>query len=192
MDGDRYEVRTERSGRPRWLAAAALAPVVLLGAACGSSSSTSTTTTGSSSHTSSTTAPTTASSPVVAVASVGSLGAILVNHDGMTLYRYTPDGTGKSVCTGDCASTWPPLTVAAGTVHVATGAGVTSTALGTIVRPGGELQVTYRGMPLYTYVGDTGQGTASGQGLGGTWFVVPVSASSSTTTSTAAAGGHGY
>jgi predicted lipoprotein with Yx(FWY)xxD motif len=52
-----------------------------------------------------------------------------------------------------------------------TGQGVTS--LGTIVRPDGAgRQVTYRGLPLYTFAGDTSPGDASGNGFKdvGTWL----------------------
>jgi predicted lipoprotein with Yx(FWY)xxD motif len=130
---------------------------------------------------------------VVDVATVGSLGAVLVTRAGRTLYRYAPDGTGRSVCTGECASAWPPLTVPAGTEHVAGGARIPGSDLGTTTRSDGTLQVTYRGMPLYTYVGDAKAGDATGQGLGGTWFVVPTSSSpASTTTSPPSPGGHGY
>jgi hypothetical protein len=113
------------------------------------------------------------------------------------------------VCTGGCASLWPPLTVPAGTTKVAGGAGVSSSDLGIIMRTDGSHQITYKGMPLYTYTGDTKPGQASGQGVGGTWFVVtafaipsgsstapsPSSGSStapSPTTTAKPSGGYGY
>jgi len=42
----------------------------------------------------------------------------------------------------------------------------------TIVRASGARQVTYHGMPLYTYAGDSGPGQANGQGVGGVFFAV--------------------
>ena len=39
------------------------------------------------------------------------LGAYLAGPDGKTLYVFTKDAAGKSVCNGDCAKNWPPLTV---------------------------------------------------------------------------------
>ena len=58
--------------------------------------------------------------------------------------------------------------------------------LSTVRRSNGTLQVTFDGMPLYTYAGDRAQGQANGQGLrsfGGTWHVLsPSSASASTPT----------
>jgi predicted lipoprotein with Yx(FWY)xxD motif len=164
--------------------------LAVLAAACGSSSSTATTTTGarSASQTGTTTA-------VVTTAKVGSVGSVLVNSSGMTLYRYTPDGTDKSVCTGACAAAWPPLTVPAGTTKVAAGPGVPSTDLGTITRADGTVQVTYKGEPLYTYVNDKTAGADTGQGVENTWFVVSApaaAAGSATTPTTAASGGYGY
>jgi predicted lipoprotein with Yx(FWY)xxD motif len=116
----------------------------------------------------------------------------------MTLYRYTPDGTGTPMCTGGCASLWPPITVPAGTTHVV-GTGVSAANLGTVARSDGSLQVTYKGMPLYRYTGDSKAGDANGQGVAGIWFVIPASAGSTsagaaTTTPTTAksSGGYGY
>jgi predicted lipoprotein with Yx(FWY)xxD motif len=202
-----FDVKTEKGGASgsaarhgRWAVVAVLGFVLATAAACSSGSASPTTTSaGHSSAGTSTTSRTsttsTASSPVVDVAQVGSAGAILVNHAGLTLYRYTPDGTGKSVCNGGCATAWPPLTVPAGTTKVTGSANIESGSLGTITRSDGTLQVTYKGMPLYTYTGDMAPGQANGQGAGGIWFYIPLTSSStasgtsaSTTTSTAASG----
>ena len=94
---------------------------------------------------------------------VGTAGTILVDgDDGMTVYIFTKDtkDSGKSVCTGDCAVTWPPLTVAAGTTPTG-GTGV-SGKLGTITRDDGTLQVTYNGLPLYYFKNDKAPGDANG------------------------------
>ena len=104
----------------------------------------------------------------VKLVSHAGLGKILVDSAGMTLYLYTPDGANKPTCKGSCASTWPPLLISKGTKPTG-GPGVTG--LGT-VPSGGKLQVTYKNHPLYTYALDTGPGDASGQGVGGVWFVL--------------------
>ncbi len=179
---------------------AVLGAVLVTAAACSSGSASPPTT--SANHTSSSSSTTSGgtttsgtSSLAVDVAHDGSIGLVLVNHAGVTLYRYTPDGTGKSTCTGGCATVWPPLTVPAGTAKVNGSPAIVSGTLGTITRSDGTLQVTYKGMPLYTYTGDMAAGQTNGQGAGGVWFVVPVSATSaasgtsaSTTTSTVASG----
>ena len=105
-------------------------------------------------------------SAVVHLATVGPLGTGLVSRSGLTLYRFTPDGTGKSVCNGTCASTWPPLIVPAGTSHPEAGPGLASAELGVIVRSDGSHQVTFKGMPLYTYSGDTRAGRGDRRGVG--------------------------
>jgi predicted lipoprotein with Yx(FWY)xxD motif len=140
------------------------------------------------------------SAATVTVATKGSLGSILANAQGMTLYRYTPDAPGVSNCTGGCATAWPPLELAPGATTPVAGKGVDG--LGTIKRSDGSLQVTYDKMPLYTFTGDSAAADAKGQGLDGTWFVIKSDASSGSTggatattkapTTTAAPSGGGY
>ena len=105
----------------------------------------------------------------VDAATSGALGSILETKSGVTLYEFTPDKPGTSVCTGGCASVWPPLTVADGAKVVA-GAGVAT--LSTITRADGTKQVAINGHPLYEFTGDKGPGQTHGQGVEGTWFVV--------------------
>jgi predicted lipoprotein with Yx(FWY)xxD motif len=96
---------------------------------------------------------------------------LLTNAKGLTLYWFAPDTSTKSVCYGSCAAYWPPVTGAP-----SAGPGVTGT-LGTITRTGGAKQATYDGHPLYTYIGDSAPGTASGNNInlnGGLWHDVPI------------------
>jgi predicted lipoprotein with Yx(FWY)xxD motif len=96
---------------------------------------------------------------------------LLTDARGLTLYSFAPDTSTKSACYGSCAAYWPPVT---GTPSA--GAGVTGT-LGTINRTDGTKQATYDGHPLYTYIGDSAPGTASGNNLnlnGGLWHEVPI------------------
>jgi predicted lipoprotein with Yx(FWY)xxD motif len=120
----------------------------------------------------------------VSTANNAKLGTILVNGKGFTLYRFTKDSMNTATCTGGCAKVWPPL-MASGSGLPAAGTGVTG--LGTIAVAGGR-QVTYKGMPLYTYVGDSSPGQTNGQGIDGDWFAVTTKSSAATTT-TAPAGG---
>jgi len=106
-----------------------------------------------------------------------SAGKVLANGEGMTLYYYTADkpGSGSSACTGDCATSWPPLT---GTVKAPSGVKLPGP-LGSITRPGGVHQVTLDGYPIYTYTGDTSAGQVTGNGAGGQWHVIVLSAAMS-------------
>ncbi len=104
-----------------------------------------------------------ASGATIEAKSVGSIGtAIVAGSNGMTVYTFTMDtkDSGKSVCTGDCAVTWPPLTVAAGATPTA-GTGATGT-LATITRDDGTIQVTYNGLPLYFFKNDQAAGDLNG------------------------------
>ena len=96
---------------------------------------------------------------------------LLTNAKGLTLYTFAPDKVNKSVCYGDCATYWPPVPG-----NMSAGPGVTGK-IGTITRTDGTTQATYNGHPLYTYIGDHGPGTASGNNInlnGGLWIDVPV------------------
>jgi predicted lipoprotein with Yx(FWY)xxD motif len=96
---------------------------------------------------------------------------VLTDDEGYTLYWFGPDGATKSACQGSCARSWPPVTGPA-----TWGPGVTGS-IGAIVRPGGALQATYDGHPLYTTTADTGPGQTKGNGVwshGGEWHEVTV------------------
>lgn len=145
-----------------------LAVVVVAG--CGSSSGTTSTT----ASTSTTSTAATAKSVAISSAAVSGLGTVLVNSQGDTLYIFEPDNHTKVTCTGGCAAVWPPVQLSSGQTPSATGA-VKASLLGSDPNPSGGNVVTYAGWPLYTYAGDSGAGSASGQALdvnGGLWYVI--------------------
>ena len=97
--------------------------------------------------------------------------SVLTNSSGRTLYWFAPDTPSKSACYGTCAAYWPPVIG-----NPVAGQGVTVSKIATIARTDGTIQVTYAGHPLYTYVGDTAPGQASGNDInlnGGFWHEVP-------------------
>lgn len=99
-----------------------------------------------------------------------SLGQIVVDGTGMTVYMFDKDtqGSGESTCAGECLTNWPPLTATDGTPSVT---GVTGE-VGAITTADGSTQVTLNGWPLYHYAGDTAAGDVNGQGVGGIWWVL--------------------
>ncbi|HSB47118.1 MAG TPA: hypothetical protein VLD37_03825 [Candidatus Bilamarchaeum sp.] len=97
-----------------------------------------------------------------------SLGEILVDGNGFTLYKFTADSVNKSACSGTCQNNWPPLLVS-DTIVIPTGM---KGKMGAILRADNTTQVTYNGMPLYYYSGDNAPGDMKGQGVGGKWYVV--------------------
>lgn len=98
------------------------------------------------------------------------LGAILVDPDGMTVYRFVPDTEGTSTCTGGCLENWPPVAVDDGGT-VAAGDRVNAE-LDTITRDDGTTQATVNGFPVYYFANDAAAGDTNGQGVGGNWYVV--------------------
>jgi predicted lipoprotein with Yx(FWY)xxD motif len=106
-------------------------------------------------------------------------GTILANSHGLTLYYYSADkrGSGASVCTGVCATAWPPL---AAPVKAPAGARLPGP-LGMITRPGGVRQVTINGFPIYLYAGDKAPGQYAGNGVQGSWHVIKIHATAAAT-----------
>jgi predicted lipoprotein with Yx(FWY)xxD motif len=156
----------------------ALAASVLL-AACGSSSSSSVSSTASSSNTGGT------SNATVTTASSATLGkTILVDSQGMALYHLTAEAGGKFICTSSsCVAIWHPLTVSSGATPTSSVGSI-----GVVKRPDGTSQVTYNGMPLYTFAQDKAAGEANGQGIKdvGTWTTITVAGSTTGSTGGAA------
>jgi len=121
----------------------------------------------------------TAAAPAVAgggtVVKAGHAGgtSVVVSSHGRTVYVLTPETTKHLLCSGSCLSVWLPVKTGKST-KLKAGSGVKGK-LGRFSRGGGSYQVTLRGLPLYTYVGDSGSGTAAGIGLktnGGTWHIL--------------------
>jgi predicted lipoprotein with Yx(FWY)xxD motif len=114
----------------------------------------------------------TAKAATIQLKKVSKVGKVLVNGQGVTLYLFEKDKHGKSSCNGACAAAWPPALTSG---KPKAGKGVSSSKLGAVKRRDGKKQATYNGHPLYTYVGDSGPGTASGEGsnaYGAKWYVV--------------------
>ncbi len=106
----------------------------------------------------------------VLIGNGGALGKILTDAQGMTLYTFKNDvpGSGTSAVPATIAANWPPLALQSGTP---TGPSDLPGKLDVIANGlGGARQVTYNGMPLYTFVNDKAPGDTKGQGLGGVWF----------------------
>jgi predicted lipoprotein with Yx(FWY)xxD motif len=97
------------------------------------------------------------------------LGQILADDTGKTLYLYTRDTKNTTNCYGNCAIAWPPLLTAGAP---AAGEGLDATLLGTTARTDGTTQVTYNGWPLYYYAKDQKAGDTTGQDIGGVWYVL--------------------
>jgi predicted lipoprotein with Yx(FWY)xxD motif len=116
------------------------------------------------------------SSKVVAKAAQSeSLGAtVLTRANGHTLYSLSVETHGRFVCTGGCLGTWKPLVVRPGVKPKG------PVKLGTIRRPDGKTQVTFKGRPLYSFDGDVKPGETNGEGFKdvGTWHTAKVAGSS--------------
>ena len=89
---------------------------------------------------------------------------VLTNQTGMTLYVFDKDMNGKSVCEGPCAVKWPPVLLMGDLPE--------GTTLGVSTRNDGNVQLTYKGRPLYTFADDLQPGDLKGDGVLGIWHLV--------------------
>jgi len=129
-----------------------------------------------------------------------SLGTVLTDSKGFTLYYFLPEKNSTvGACTGGCLTVWPPVVV---TGTPTAGSGATGT-LGTVpitFNGAAATEVTYNGWPLHTYASDTAAGQTGGNGVMGQWFAaMPGTTSTSTGTTTGSTatptpkvGGYGY
>jgi predicted lipoprotein with Yx(FWY)xxD motif len=101
-----------------------------------------------------------------------SLGTVLTDGKGITVYLFEADTTTKPTCYTACAQAWPPVLATGAPVA---GSGATASLLGTVKRTDGKIQVTYAGHPLYYFIQSTTPGNVSGQGVkafGASWDAV--------------------
>ena len=116
---------------------------------------------------------------------VSSLGAhVLAAPNGRTLYRLKPETARHLLCKTACLQFWKPLTVHSKSTVVKLPKGMTGK-IGFLTRGKKKFQVTVKGLPLYTYVGDSKAGQAAGQNVmtfGGTWLVLTVKSAPAQTT----------
>jgi predicted lipoprotein with Yx(FWY)xxD motif len=168
--------------------------VALLAAACSSGSSSSAAAPASSAASGAAAGSSSSSGGTVIKTATASWDTFLTDGSGRAVYLWVADTGDKSTCSGACAGAWPPVT-ASGAV-TASGSAKASD-LGSITRSDGTKQVTYDGHPLYYFSGDSGAGTATGQGsdsFGAKWWLVTPSGSdvtASVSSFTAAGSGSG-
>ncbi len=117
-------------------------------------------------------AATPAGPAVVKVTQNPSLGAILTDAAGRTLYMFTNDKDKTSACYDQCERTWPPLLTRG---QPQAGEGAATAKLSTTARRDGSMQVVYDEYPLYYYTPDTAPGDTKGQRVGNVWFVLGAS-----------------
>jgi predicted lipoprotein with Yx(FWY)xxD motif len=131
-----------------------------------------------------------AGTPLVRTAQNAKLHAkVLINRSGRTLYHLSVEHKGHFICTDTtCLSLWHPLVVAKGTKPSG------SVSLGTVRRPDGRIQVTYKGGPLYVFAEDTKSGDVKGEGFRdvGVWHAATVGAAATSSSGSGSGGYGGY
>lgn len=97
-------------------------------------------------------------------------GNRLVDGRGRTLYLFTKDSKGKSVCEGQCLVNWPPFYEPASDLIIPST--WSKADFGETTTLSGQKIATYKGWPLYYYINDKARGDKTGQGVGGVWFTI--------------------
>ena len=170
---------------------------LMLAAACGSTTNTSSASSnGSVTPGRGTSVTTSAPGGAVGVATT-SLGPVLVDSKGFTVYMLTADTKAHSTCSAQCLQYWPLVPAPAGS-DMSPVQGV-SAALATTKATSGALMLTAGGWPLYTFVKDMAPGQVVGEGVktfGGTWYAVspsgaPVMAAAESAPATSSSGVNG-
>ena len=108
----------------------------------------------------------------VSTGKAGDLGQVIVDSEGMTLYKFDKDKGTTSACHGACEGFWPPLTTSG---EPTAKGGAQASMLGTTERKDGTMQVTYAGHPLYTFAKDQKPGEANGndfKAFGASWYAL--------------------
>ncbi|MBM2810810.1 MAG: hypothetical protein HW416_1569 [Chloroflexi bacterium] len=120
----------------------------------------------------------------VGISMNSTLGQILADDNGRTLYWFSADGPDVSNCSDACAAAWPPLLVSSAGMDAMMDMSadammmVMSGPLGAAPRADGSMQVTWNHMPLYMFSADRNPGDTNGNGrtgFGGDWSVVSLS-----------------
>ncbi len=94
------------------------------------------------------------------------LGKIITDQNGKTLYFFSNDVAGGSQCSGGCLTNWPVFFKENPTF----GSELSSADFGTITRADGAKQTTYKGWPLYYFAADAAAGDVKGENVNKIWF----------------------
>ncbi len=123
------------------------------------------------------------SGAVISTAST-SIGVVLTNSQGFTLYYFLPEQNSTiGACNGGCLTAWPPLLTSGATTAPSALTGTFGT-VSIMVNGAAATEVTYNGWPLHTFASDTAAGQTTGQGVDGKWFAITPATTATSTGST--------
>ena len=94
-----------------------------------------------------------------------SIGEVYTDGVGKTLYTFTKDPVGKSVCTDKCETLWPPLL----STDKASSQFSSNSEFSQVTRNDGSKQWALNGKPLYRWFKDKKEGDIDGAGVKGVW-----------------------
>jgi predicted lipoprotein with Yx(FWY)xxD motif/predicted outer membrane protein len=123
-----------------------------------------------------------AGKPILSTADSASVGSVVIDSKGYTLYRFDKDSPSpsKSNCIGSCVKKWPPALAG----DQLSTKGISQSLVGKVKRQDGRWQLTLGGWPLYRFAGDRRAGDVKGQNVAGVWFAVGPDGKKAKTTDT--------
>jgi predicted lipoprotein with Yx(FWY)xxD motif len=106
-------------------------------------------------------------SNMVKIAENSTFGKILTDSEGMSLYFFSKDAKGTSLCTNGCLDKWPVFYKE----NITVDAGLDKADFETITRADGQKQTIYKGWPLYYFVNDNAAGETNGDKVNNVWYI---------------------
>jgi predicted lipoprotein with Yx(FWY)xxD motif len=103
---------------------------------------------------------------------MASVGPVLVDDHGLTLYGSAKEKAGTETCDSQCQTIWPSIAAPPSLASATYGPGIQASLVGQLSSKDGPAILTYGGVPLHTYAGDSAPGDGNGQGVQGEWFAV--------------------
>ncbi len=103
----------------------------------------------------------------VQLATNATFGSILTDDKGMSLYFFSRDSKGTSVCVDGCKAAWPIFHAD----NLTLDQGLEASDFGEITRSDGDKQTTYKGWPLYYFASDNAAGDTNGDKVGNNWYI---------------------
>ena len=97
-----------------------------------------------------------------------SLGTYIADGSGRAVYVLDDDSSNGAACTQLCLAIWPPVAVG-NAIPQSSDSAVLHSNIGVVTRDGGTVQITFRGRPLYYYLGDQKPGDTRGHHVEDSW-----------------------
>ena len=105
---------------------------------------------------------------VLSAVQTTSVGTYIADGSGRAVYVLDDDSSNGAACTHLCLAIWPPVAVG-NAIPQSSDSAILQSSIGVVTRDGGTVQITFRGRPLYYYLGDQKPGDTRGHHVEDSW-----------------------